>query len=53
MGCEYRRVNEPLCKWFSPSSLNELLFLFVIVVFIYFCNTIQARNVLPDWRVMK
>ena len=31
---------------FSPSSLNELLFLFVIVAFyMFFCNMIQARNV--------
>lgn len=39
MGCENRRVNKPLCKWFSPSSLNKLLFLFVIVAFYMFFVT--------------
>lgn len=36
MGCEYRRMSKPLCKRFSPSSLNELLLLFVIVAFYMF-----------------
>lgn len=39
MGCEYRRTSKPLCKWFSPSSLNELLFFFVIVAFYMFFVT--------------
>lgn len=35
MGCEYRRMSKPLCKWLPPSSLNELVFSFVIVASFY------------------
>lgn len=48
MGCEYGRTSEPLCKRCTRSPLNELLFLFVIVAFLYVFVTQfrpETRNV--------